>query len=163
FIAWRTEPAAKRLRWTAWLLLGFGMIVSPIAFRNRIVGGEFHLTTAQFGPNFYIGNNAASIGLYRPLVPGHESSRYEQQDAIDLAEKAMGRKLTPGEVSSYWTHAALADIRKDPLHWLRLLTVKSMFLVNVVEIGDTDDQYTYGDWSFMLRNLTRFLNFGTVV
>ena len=74
----------------------------------------------------------------------------------------MGRKLSPGEVSQYWTRATLTDIRQDPVRWLRQLTAKAVFLVNVVEIGDTDDQYTYAEWSFMLRILTWLLNFGTL-
>jgi hypothetical protein len=34
----------------------------PVAARNRIVGGEWHLTTSQLGPNLYIGNNPHADG-----------------------------------------------------------------------------------------------------
>src|SRR5262249_9426731 len=32
------------------------LVLVPVGIRNYAVGGEFHLTTSQFGPNFYIGN-----------------------------------------------------------------------------------------------------------
>jgi tetratricopeptide (TPR) repeat protein len=162
FIAWRGEWWSKRLRWAGWFLLGVNTVLLPVAFRNQLVGGEFHLTTAQFGPNFYIGNSRYANGIYRPLIWNHESAKYEQDDAIMLAEQALKRKLTAGEVSGYWTTRTLADIRERPLHWLSLLGRKWMLLWNVSEISDTDDQYTYGEWSVLLRVLNRVLNFGTI-
>jgi len=35
-------------------LIGMASVLLPVAIRNATVGGSFHLTTSQFGPNFYI-------------------------------------------------------------------------------------------------------------
>src|SRR2546430_19733 len=82
----------------------------PVAARNQVVGGEFHLTTAQFGPNFYIGNNESARGTYQPLRFGHGTPEYERRDATELAEQALGRHLSPAEVSRFWTRKAMAYI-----------------------------------------------------
>lgn len=71
------------------------VVLVPVGLRNWEVGGEFHLTTSQLGPNLYIGNNPQADGTYVPLVKGHGSAEYEQDDATDLAQAALGRTLTP--------------------------------------------------------------------
>ena len=80
-----------------------------------MVGGEWFLTTAQLGPNLFIGNNARANGLYAPLRWGRGDPRLERQDATKLAEAAEGRRLTPGEVSRHWTARTLADVRAEPV------------------------------------------------
>ena len=162
FLNWRSDTLGTRLRWAGGVALGMCVVMLPVALRNQFVGGEFHLTTSQFGPNFYIGNSRYANGVYKPLIWGRASVKYEQDDARELAEQAVGRKLTPGEVSQYWTRAAFADIRQEPVRWMHLLARKCYLTWNISEISDTDDQYTYGEWSLMLRSLTRILNFGTI-
>src|SRR5262249_17858634 len=92
-------------------VLGLAIVLVPVAVRNAVVGGEWTLTPSQFGSNFYLGNNARADGTASSLQGGRGSSEYEQRDAVDLAERAAGRHLTPGEVSRYWTAQALAFIR----------------------------------------------------
>jgi len=152
-------------RWPVYallFLLGTGLILLPVALRNQAVGGEFHLTTSQFGPNFYIGNNPDADGAYQPLRYGHGSAEYEQLEATQLAEEALGRSLTPAEVSDYWTEQALEYIRAHPGDWLRLTGRKLLLALNAVETVDTIDQYTYADWSLPLRVTNRFANFGII-
>ena len=69
---------------TVW---GSRVVLFPVAARNASLGGEWSPTTFQAGPNFYIGNNLQSNGLYKPLVPGHETPKYERADAQRLAER----------------------------------------------------------------------------
>ncbi len=136
-----------RLRFAAGLLL----ILLPVVTRNYRVSHELHLTTAQFGPNFYIGNHAGAPGWYDPLVTGHGSATDERADAIRLAEQASGRKLTAGEVSRHWTARALSYIQSHPLDWLALLARKLALVLNNAEIADTESQSLYGDYSWLLR------------
>ncbi|MDH4065056.1 MAG: glycosyltransferase family 39 protein, partial [Acidobacteriota bacterium] len=53
----------------ALLLCGLAAVLLPVVARNYAVTGGFYLTTSQFGPNFYIGNNPASDGTYMSLRP----------------------------------------------------------------------------------------------
>src|SRR5204862_1256761 len=90
-----------RPRAAAALVAGIAIIVLPVAIRNSAVGGGFYVTTSQFGPNFYIGNNAEADGTYQPLRVGRGDPEYERQDATEIAERALGRSMTPAEVSNY--------------------------------------------------------------
>src|SRR6185295_684113 len=77
WIWWQVRTVAPtRVHMTAALLAGLGIALVPVGVRNRLVGGEFHLTTAQSGPNFFIGNNPAADGTYIPLRFGRGSPEY---------------------------------------------------------------------------------------
>jgi tetratricopeptide (TPR) repeat protein len=141
----------RRLVFAGLFLSGLAVILLPVALRNQLVGGEFHLTTSQFGPNFYIGNNENAHGTYVTLRIGRGSPEFERQDATDLAERASGRKLTPAEVSQYWTRRALDYITGHPADWLKLMARKLALTWNGVELADSEDQYTYATWSVPLR------------
>ncbi len=127
------------------------LVLAPVAARNKAVGGEWVVTTAQFGPNFYIGNNPDADGTYRPLVPWRGSPTFEQDDATKLAEHELGRPLTPGQVSAFYRDRVLRFIAGNPLAWLRLVARKLFLTINATEIPDTEDQYTYALWSWPLR------------
>ena len=144
FIAWRDELWKKRLQWAGVILVGLAAVLLPVGFR----------------PNFYIGNNKAATGFYEPLREGHGQAMFERNDATDLAEQATGRALTPSEVSNYWAAKALEEIRANVSRWLRLVFKKWLLVWNISEVGDSDDQYTYGDWSQLLGVLNRLLHFG---
>ena len=142
-------------------LAGCALVLLPVGARNYAVGGEFLLTTSQFGPNFYIGNHAGARGLYDPLVPGRGNATAEREDATRLAEEASGRALSPDEVSSFWTTRALDFIRTQPGTWIRQLARKLALTYNAVEVADTESQDVYAEWSPLLRALTP-LSFGVI-
>lgn len=152
---WRAQVIRSLL-----LLCGLTAALGPPLLRNRVVGGEWRLTTAQFGPNFYIGNNSLADGTYSELVPEHGTPRFEQSDAAQIAEERSGRTLTPGEVSAWWTRLTLEEIRTAPGRWLRLLAQKTALAWSTVELADTEDQYTYASLSPLLQQLARALPFG---
>jgi 4-amino-4-deoxy-L-arabinose transferase-like glycosyltransferase/predicted TPR repeat methyltransferase len=154
---WRNGAASAAL-----LVAGALAVLLPVALRNRAIGGELLLTTAQLGPNFYIGNHAGADGRYQPLVPGHGSARYERADATALAERSAGRELTPAEVSRYWTRRALADVRDEPGRWLALLARKGFLVWNRLEIVDTTSLEAAADSSWLLAGLSRLLHFGVL-
>src|SRR5262249_22515003 len=144
----------------AMLIIGASVVLLPVGLRNAIVGGEFHLTTAQFGPNFYIGNHAHADGTYASLRFGRGSPEYEQSDATALAERAAGHALSPGEVSGYWADLALDDIGAHPVDWMRLEAHKFRLLWNSTEIVDTESQESHEDYSPVLHVLGRVAHFG---
>ena len=154
-----------RKRWVVWsclFFLGLSIVLFPVALRNKTVGGDFALTTAQFGPNFYMGNRHNASGMYEPLRGGRGSWKYEQQDAVALAEKAVGRKLSPNEVSRYWTRKTLDEILSNPADWLYLMAKKWLLFWNFIENSDTESQYAYEIWSAILTVLGNFFHFGVI-
>jgi len=163
FIAWRGDPRVFRVRSVIAFLSGLVVTLTPVAARNGVIGGEWHLTTSQFGPNFFIGNYADADGFYVPLLPERGDPLFERTDAITLAEEDLGRPLTPREVSRYWTREALHDITADPLGWLRLLVRKLWLTCNAMEIIDTEDQYTYAEYSLLLSSLMLVWHMGVLL
>jgi len=145
------------------LLVGLAAVLLPVVARNYAVTGGVYLTTSQFGPNFFIGNNPGADGTYMALRPGRGAPEYERQDATELAEHAMGRALTPAEVSSYWTDRALTFIIDDPARWLGLMGRKVALLWNRSEMLDTESQETYEEESPLLAVLASVGHFGVVV
>jgi Tfp pilus assembly protein PilF len=144
-------------------ILGLMLILSPVAIRNRVVGGEWHLTTSQFGPNLYIGNNPSADGTYAALREGRGTPDYERQDATELAEAAAGRRLSPSEVSNYWVRQTIEFVRSQPAAWLALMVSKAGLVWNRTEFVDTESQSSYEDWSPLLRGLGFFGHFGVLV
>jgi len=151
------------MRSSAALTLGVAVALVPVTVRNSIVGGGFYVTTSQFGPNFFIGNHAGADGTYQSLRYGRGAPEYEQRDASELAENALHRKLTPREVSSFWTGRALAFIASEPGAWLKLMARKIALLANATEMVDTEDQATYTEWSTVLSLLGPVTHFGVLV
>lgn len=143
--------------------LGVALVLAPVAARNYAVSGGLYLTTSQFGPNFYIGNNASADGSYQSLRFGRGSPEFERLDATELAERAAGRTLTPGEVSAYWRDRALAFITGHPGAWLRLMGRKALLLVNASEAIDTESQEAYAAWSWPLRLLGWLTHVGVLL
>jgi tetratricopeptide (TPR) repeat protein len=166
FAAWLLSlPALAARRRVALALVfaaGLGAALFPVALRNFWVGGELHLTTSQFGPNLYIGNHPGAPGGYEPLRPGRGTWEYERTDATELAEQALGRRLTPGEVSSYWAGRVVDYVVSQPGDWLRGMARKLVLLLGAVELVDSEDQYATADYSAVLRATGQLGHFGVL-
>jgi len=156
-------PLAARAKRALVFLAGLALVLSPVAARNAYVGGGFYITTSQFGPNLYIGNNARSDGTYQSLRFGRGAPEYERQDATELAERALGRPLTPAEVSSYWVDQAMDFVTSRPGAWLKLMARKTALLWNATEMLDTESQEAHAEWSLPLRALSFVGHFGVLV
>ena len=162
-LAFRTEPMALRARWAAAFLLALLLPLACVGARNQAVGGTFAITTSQLGPNFYIGNNPGATGVYKPLIPGRETPEFEGSDAAQLAEEALGRELTAGEVSSYWLDRSLDFIVSEPLAWVLLTVNKGLLAFHRFEVPDYEDVYLFADHSPLLRTLHAVLHFGILL
>jgi Flp pilus assembly protein TadD/4-amino-4-deoxy-L-arabinose transferase-like glycosyltransferase len=156
-------PNPLRAKRIALFVTGLAIVLLPVAARNAYIGGGFYITTAQAGPNFYIGNNPEADGTYQSLRFGRGAPEYERQDATELAEHALGRSLTPGEVSSYWVDKALDFITSQPGAWLRLMARKVALLGNATEMLDTESQEAHAEYSLPLRVLGLAGHFGVLV
>jgi tetratricopeptide (TPR) repeat protein len=146
------------LRIAVFLGLALGVLCIS-GFRNLFVGGEFHFTTAQFGPNFWLGNGAGADGVYRPVLRTHADPTFERADFVWLAQKETGRQLSAGEVSSFFVHKTIDDIAADPMRWVALMGRKCLLVFNRAEIADSADLDYYVAWSGVLRWLDYVLTF----
>ena len=159
----RAFPRRKAAAWIALFVLGVGLPLASVGLRNSIVGGDFTLTTSQFGTNFFIGNNANAKGFYLPLRFFRGNVKHERDDAVEMAEEALGRTLSPGEVSAFWTGKTFEYIREQPIDWLALMTRKALLVFNRVEAADTEDIAAYRDFSIGLDTLARVFHFGILL
>lgn len=125
----------------ALLAAGLALALLPVALRNGIVGGDFLPTTFQGGVNFYIGNNSEADGTYRPIVPGKQIPALERQEPVRVAERELGRELSPGEVSSFWMGKALDWAADHPGDFLRLQLRKLGMFWSWYEQPDAVDYY----------------------
>jgi tetratricopeptide (TPR) repeat protein len=142
---------------------GLVLVLAPVVVRNYSIDGRLYLTTSQFGSNFYIGNNPEADGTYASIRFGRGSPEFERIDATEVAEKAVGRRLSPAEVSSYWTDRALDYIKSEPLAWLRLTGRKILLLVNRHEMLDTESLESHAEYSTVLWLLSWIGHFGILV
>ncbi len=157
---YRERSLGLRARWLGLFSAGVLLVLFPVGLRNLLIGGEFKLTTSQFGPNFYIGNNPLADGTYGSIRNVIHENQLEGSDAKRLAERALGRSLSPGQVSSYWFEQSLQYISAQPAQWLKLLGFKWLRVWNAREVEDSDDFYIYQNWSWLLSLLGWFGHFG---
>ncbi len=153
-------PMQFRFAHLSAFIVGLCLILGPVALRNYCIGGEFHITTSQLGPNFYIGNNPSADGYYHPLKFGRGDASFEQADAVAMAETEVGRQLTPGEVSNHYLNKSIAFIFQQPFDWLALLGKKTLLSCNSTEIIDTEDQYVFQYYSPILMLTGIAFHFG---
>ncbi len=78
-------------------VLGMALVLMPVGLRNYYVGNAFLLTTAQMGPNFYIGNHRGADGGYAPMRAGRGEPGFEGLDARLLAEDVLKRPSRPAK------------------------------------------------------------------
>jgi len=160
-LASRGVARRRRLALAGVFAAGLAAAMLPVALRNLWVGGELHLTTSQLGMNLYLGNHPGASGHYQPLDPSH-GVETEPRGIKEMAERAVGRPLSPAEVSDYWTAQALDYIRSQPLDWLALMLRKLVLLWSAVELVDAEDQYLTSESSSVLRAAGWFGHFGVL-
>ena len=132
-------------------LLGITIILLPVALRNWKVGGLFLPPTFQGGVNFYIGNNPQATGSYKPLVAGKQIPVYERTEPIRIAEKELGRTLSPLEVSNFWLKKSFAWAKYRPLDFIKLQLKKVFMFWSWYEWPDAVDYYYVRSTSLVLK------------
>jgi tetratricopeptide (TPR) repeat protein len=138
-------------------LLGMILVTSPVTFRNWMVGKDFVLIASQGGINFFIGNNPISDGktakaAYVSLpLEGYKDNVWIT--SIRLAEKSLGKKLKPSEISDFWFGQGFHFIKTYPLKYLQLLGKKLYYFWNSYEIEIIRNIYFFSSWSSVLRLL----------
>jgi len=162
WLAPRTASRRQRLAWLGAAIAGLLIALLPWTMRNRAVIGEWVLTTPNLGQNFAMGNHPDATGTYLPFQRGRASAESEQQAWTESASEALGRPLSPREVSDYYLNAALQWIWTHPAAALRLTLRKCLFVWGAYEFPDAQDYYLYRERSPLLRGLDTILHFGVL-
>ena len=125
---------------------GLLLVLSLVAARNRVVGGDWVLLSAHSGINFFIGNNPEANGVFvnpsflRPNHYGHE------EDPKVVAEQALGRELTPSAVSRYWFRRGLDFVGGSPREYLLLLGRKCALFFTDSDVAHDVDLLLQAPW-----------------
>ena len=149
----------KRLRLAALTVAVAGLTVAPVTLHN-LTAGDSVLVTASGGLNFYLGNGQGADGVYRvpALLPGASDALRMAEVSQTVAERSVGKRLRPSEVSAWFYDQTWRDIGHDRAAWLRLLGRKALLAVNWFEAPCSEDYYLERSRSPSLR--AAFVTFG---
>ena len=126
---------AFRVGQAAAFVAGLVLVIAPIFVRNVVVAHDPVMIASQGGINFYIGNNESADGL-SAIMPDPLGHNWRLEDITYIAEKAAGRTLKPGEVSSYWYEQGLNWIGEHPGAFANLTTKKLYYNFSNREISN---------------------------
>jgi 4-amino-4-deoxy-L-arabinose transferase-like glycosyltransferase len=120
----------RRWRLAAAVSAGALCLLAPVVARNALVSREFALLSSQGGLNFYIGNHPSATGQY-VSVPGVRSNiEGQSEDTRRVASQALGRPVSEGEASGYFSRMAFQWIRSEPAAATRLFLKKTLLVFN---------------------------------
>ena len=148
-----SEVRNGRVKRSAVLVTTLLTVLAANAARNYAVSGEFVLIASHGGLNLYIGNHDRADGTYTP-VPGITPSIAGQAtDSTRVAESSTGRRLSSGEVSSYFAWRAFDWVIGHPADALRLWIRKIGILFNRIDVPLNYSYAFYARESSFLRVL----------
>lgn len=158
FLAVRREWKAAGL-----VLAGSMLFILPATIRNAVVAHDFVLTTAQFGPNLYTGNNPENTtGRYRPpsfLEAGNPA--FEESGFRAEAERISGHPMKASQIDAFWRARALDYIGSNLGTFLGVTVKRLLMLSNAFEIPDNYNIPFMERFSWVLR--APLLTFGWFV
>lgn len=141
FVFLREQKRMQRFWYGALFTLGVLACIMPITARNYIVSQDIVPTNYSIGLVLYQGNwwgGDGSTALVPTFLRPHP--RYEETDAVKMAESFVGRELKASEVSRFWIMKALEEVWSQPGHFLQSLGHKVLLLLNY---RDYSDNYSY--------------------
>ena len=147
----------RRVKPFVWVTAGLIAGLAPVAARNVVVSGEWSLLSSHGGLNFDVGNDAQATGWFRQVPGVAPTIEGQERDTHTVAEAAVHRKLTDGEVSSYFSGLAWTWIRHHPMAAIRLLGRKLYYVLNAQH---TALPLSYPFYAYDARTLLRFLFVG---
>jgi 4-amino-4-deoxy-L-arabinose transferase-like glycosyltransferase len=122
-------------------LVGLFLSLCPFLIRNYYATGEFRASPAG-GFNLYLANNLGNPYPYYRPVPFAKSAPLEQGiQFIIEANRRAGKKLSPGEASTYWTREVIKIAREHPGALAWKLWQKTLALFNR---GEAEDNFDLG-------------------
>ena len=116
-------------------ILGTSLLIAPIFVRNFVIAGDPVPVASQAGINLYIGNNNNADGV-SAVLPEPLGHNWRLKDITYLAEQDTGKRMKPGEVSSYWRNKALSWISTNPGKFISLYIKKLYYSFSNREISN---------------------------
>jgi 4-amino-4-deoxy-L-arabinose transferase-like glycosyltransferase len=120
------------------VLAGAFLCILPVTIRNVAVAHDFVLTTSQFGPNLYTGNNPENTtGRYQPpsfLIAG--GPEFEESGFRAEAERLSGHPLKASEVDRFWRSRAIDYIGSNFGTFTGVTFRRFLMLTNAFEVPD---------------------------
>ncbi|HLA79612.1 MAG TPA: tetratricopeptide repeat protein [Vicinamibacteria bacterium] len=151
------RPRLRSLVQALAVAAGVALAIAPASLRNRAVAGEWILISSHGGLNLHIGNHAGADGTYRSVAGITPNVAGQAQDTRRVAESALGRQLSTGEVSAYFSGLALDWLHTHPMDALRLWLRKLAYLLNQTDLALN---HSYAYYSRDEPGLLRFLIVG---
>ncbi|NTW13820.1 MAG: hypothetical protein HGA31_02190 [Candidatus Moranbacteria bacterium] len=170
---WLHRKLARSERFVLAGLFTFGLMVFivPVAARNYAVGHDFVPTNYSIGLVLYQGNwygGDGTTALAPPFLRPHP--KFEEKDAVGMAEAFAGHSLKPSEVSRFWIGKTLTEISDNPGHFISTLGNKALLVLNR---GEVSDNYSYdyyasripvlrflpGAWPILILGFAGFVRF----
>jgi tetratricopeptide (TPR) repeat protein len=127
FLKARSDPKKELSRGIAAMAGALLIIIALPAFRNYAVSGDLVPITYHSGLTFYAGNNPLSAGTFRLPPEIERDIPTTKSRSAAAAEEALGRKLEPSEVSSYWFGKGVSFIKENPARAAKN-TLKKIYL-----------------------------------
>lgn len=146
--------ALRKWKFSALLVAGLLIGISPAAIRNAIVANEFSLLSSHGGLNFYIGNGEGATGFYRFLPGITPTIKGQANDVRVVAGNALGRTVTDAEASDYFMDLTWRWIESHPANaaWLLIRKFGWVFHSQHVPLPYSYPFYQT-EWPTLLRYL----------
>ncbi len=142
----------KRTQFKPVVLFTVGLIlcIAPVFVRNIVIADDPVLIASQGGINLYVGNNDAADGL-SAVLPAPLGFNWHIKQISYAAEKESGKKLSQGEISSFWTSKAFTWIKENPKRFLQLYLKKLYYNISNREISNNRYLYPYFNKVILLK------------
>ncbi len=137
----KAEGRAIQLKFAGLFLAGLFLCILPVTVRNYAVGHDLVPTNYSIGLVLYQGNwwgGDGSTARVPTFLRPHP--KFEERDAVGMAESFLGHTLKPSEVSRFWMNQTFTEIVAAPSHFLATLWNKLLLLMNYREYSDN---YSY--------------------
>ncbi len=156
---YRNKIFNKSFKYILPFFIGILIIVGSIFIRNLTIAGDPVIVSSQGGINLYIGNNELADGVSARLEEPLGTNWRVSQISL-IAEKELGEKLSPGEISSYWTTKAIDWIYENPGSFFKLYLTKLYYNFSNLEIANNRSLATFVNKIPLLKY--NFFNFALI-
>ena len=147
----------RRFRPAVLLALGLAAGLAPVLVRNVVVAGEWTPVSSHGGLNLYIGNNPQATGFYREPPGIRPSIEGQQEDTRRVASTALGRAVTDGEASAYFSGQATTWMRQNPVAAASLFARKMFYTFHAQHVALP---HSYPFFAYDTGSSLRFLALG---